>query len=115
YPQALVALGFSEALKSAKISLPDYLGIAIELDGQPIQLPAPWNKLGDVKLAGDTLAEGHFQMPQEGEIPMTDSNSELNAQLLARPGSRQEGNNIIFDTLPSRPQFSMKILLTDRK
>ena len=47
-------------------------------------------------------------------MTMRDSNSELNALLLARPGSRREGNNIFFDDLPSHPQFSMQIRLTDR-
>jgi signal transduction histidine kinase len=114
YPQSLVARGFAGALKNAKISLPGYFGVAIKLEGEPVQLPSPWNHFGDGKSAGDILAEGQFQMSQEAGMTMRDSNSELNALLLARPGSRREGNNIFFDDLPSHPQFSMQIRLTDR-
>jgi signal transduction histidine kinase len=114
YPQSLVARGFAGALKNAKISLPGYFGVAIKLEGEPVQLPSPWNHFGDGKSAGDILAEGQFQISQEAGMTMRDSNSELNALLLARPGSRREGNNIFFDDLPSHPQFSMQIRLTDR-
>lgn len=114
YPRSLVASGFSDALKNAKISLPDYFGISIKLEGQPIPLPAPWNNLGDGKPAGDILAEGQFQMAQEAGIPTGDSDSGMDAFFLAMPGSRREGNNIFFDDLPSHPEFSMQIRLADR-
>jgi signal transduction histidine kinase len=114
YPRSLVASGFSDALKNAKISLPDYFGISIKLEGQPIPLPAPWNNLGDGKPAGDILAEGRFQMAQEAGISTGDSDSGMDAFFLAMPGSRREGNNIFFDDLPSHPEFSMQIRLADR-
>ena len=114
YSQSLVARGFAEALKNAKISLPVYFGVAIKLEREPVQLPAPWNHFGDEKSAGDILAEGQFTMAQEAGMTMRDSDSELDALLLARPGSRREGNNIFFDDLPSHPQFSMQIRLTNR-
>jgi signal transduction histidine kinase len=114
YSQSLVARGFAEALKNAKMSLPDYFGVTIKLEGQPVQLPAPWNNFGGQKPAGDLLAEGQFQMTQEGEMPGSESNNTMDAFLLARPGSRQEGQNIFFDDLPSHPQFSVQIWLADR-
>lgn len=114
YPQSVIARGFADAFRDAKTSLPVYFGISIKLEGQSVQLPAPWNNFGYGKPMGDILAEGQFQMSQEAGMTARDSDSGIDALYLAMPGSRQEGKNIFFDNMPSHPQFSMQIRLTDR-
>jgi len=91
YPESVVARGFVDAFKDANVSMPDYFSISLELEGEPVPLPSPWSKPSDGKPTGDILAEGKFQM--------------------FRPGMKEE---IPFEAMPSHPQFSMQIRLTDR-
>jgi signal transduction histidine kinase len=93
YPAPLVARGFAESFVRAKISLPDYFGISLELEGEPVPLPSPWSKVAGGKPSGDILAEEHFQMRQ------TATSSET---------------QIPFDDMPSHPGFTLQIRLTDR-
>jgi len=117
YPQSVVVRGFADAFKDAKISLPDYFSISLEIEGEPVPLPSPWGTLGDGKPTGDILAEGQFQMSQEAGTTISDSESGQEGEdafLLSMPGSRREGKNIFFEDMPSHPQFSMQICLADR-
>jgi signal transduction histidine kinase len=91
YPKSVVARGFVDAFKHANVSLPDYFSISLELEGEPVPLPSPWSKPSKGKPTGDILAEGKFQMFQSG---MWEA--------------------IPFEDMPSHPQFSMQIRLTDR-
>ena len=117
YPQSLVARGFADAFKDAKISLPDYFSLSLQLEGEPIPLPSAWSRLGNGKPSGDILAEAQFQMSQRAGTTIHDSDSGQegrNALFLAMPESRQAGKNIFFEEMPSHPKFSMQIRLTDR-
>ncbi len=91
YPKSIVARGFADAFKDANVSVPDYLSISLELEGEPVPLPSPWSKSSDGKPSGDILAEGKFQM--------------------FHPGFKGE---IPFEAMPSHPQFSTQIRLTNR-
>jgi hypothetical protein len=117
YPQSLIARGFADAFKDANVSLPDYFSICLELEGETIPLPSPWSKLGDGKPIRDILAETQFHMSQEAGTTIRDSDNGQEARyaaFLAMPDSRREGKNIFFEDMPSHPQFTMQIRLTDR-
>jgi signal transduction histidine kinase len=101
YPQSIVAQGFADAFKDAKISLPDYFSISLELEDEPVPLPSPWNKLGDGKPSGDILADAQFNM------------SQLAGMRKRAPNGGPE-KDIFFEALPGHPQFSAQIRLTDR-
>jgi signal transduction histidine kinase len=101
YPQSLVARGFTDAFKDAKISLPDYFSISLQLEGERIPLPSAWSRLGNGKPSGDILAEEHFQMFQSAMMMKDNPNG----------GRREE---TLFEAMPSHPQFFMQIRLTDR-
>src|ERR1035437_4942695 len=101
YPQSLVARGFTDAFKDAKISLPDYFSISLQLEGERIPLPSAWSRLGNGKPSGDILAEEHFQMFQPAMMMKDNPNG----------GRREE---TLFEAMPSHPQFFMQIRLTDR-
>jgi signal transduction histidine kinase len=104
YPQSLVGRGFADAFKDAKISLPDYFSIALELEGEPVPLPSPWSKPSDGKPSGDILAEEHFQMRQPAI---------LSKESEATPGHWFR-YKVEFEAMPGHPQFSLQIRLTDR-
>lgn len=116
YPGFLVARGFAEALADAKVSLPKYFSLTLELEGERVPLPLPWSSLGDGKPSGDILAEEQFQMSQTAEMTFrdTETGKARKVAFLAKPGSRQEGENIFFEAMPGHPQFSLQIRLTDR-
>jgi signal transduction histidine kinase len=94
YPQSAVERGFAEAIRRTGISLPDYFGISIRLEGRTVLLPLNGGDRGDV------LAEAPFRMSRPG--------------VMAKPGSKQEGKDIIFETMPGHPQFTIQIRLADR-
>jgi signal transduction histidine kinase len=101
YPKSVVARGFADALADAKISLPKYFSVSLELEGEPVALPSPWSSLGDAKPSGDILAEEKFQMREPAMMQKYNPN-----------GERQ--GEVMFEAMPSHPQFSMQIRLTDR-
>jgi signal transduction histidine kinase len=109
--------GFADALMDAKVSLPAYFSISLELEGRQVSLPSPWSTLGDAKPSGDILAEESFQMSQRAGTTIRDSEAgqeERNALFLSMPDSRQEGDNIFFENMPSHPNFTLQIRLTGR-
>jgi signal transduction histidine kinase len=117
YPQSVVVRGFADAFSDAKISVPDYFSISIELEGDPIPLPSPWSKPGGGKPSDDILAEAQFHMSQRAGTTIRDSDGGqegTSALFLAMPDSKQEGKNIFFEAMSSHPQFSIQIRLTDR-
>ena len=118
FPQFIVARGFSDAFKDAKISLPDYFGISLKLDDRAVPLPSPWGKSVDAKPTGDILADATFQMSQRAGMRLRDSDSGqegLKAFLLAMPDSKQEGKDIFFEDMPGHPKFVVQIRLADRR
>lgn len=117
YPRSVVMRGFADALMDAKVSLPTYFSISLELEGRQVSLPSPWSTLGDAKPSGDILAQESFQMSQRAGTTIRDSEAgqqERNALFLSMPDSRQEGDKIFFEDMPSHPNFSLQIWLTDR-
>jgi signal transduction histidine kinase len=117
YPASVVARGLAEALGDAKVSLPPYFSISLELEGERVPLPSPWGRLESGKSVSNILAEAHFQMSQRAGTTIRDSDGGpegKKALFLAMPESRQEGQNIFFEAMPSHPQFSLQIRLTNR-
>ena len=99
YAQPLVERGFADAFRDAKISLPDYFNISVELEGERVRLPPPWSKAADAISAGDILAEARYQMSERAGMGM-------------KPGDPASGT--FFEWMPSHPQFVVQIRLTDR-
>ena len=112
HPQSLVVRGFADAFKDAKISLPDYFSISLELEGEPVPLPSPWSKPGEGKPSGDNLAAAQFQMSQRAGMRIRDPDG-TEALFFDLPDRGQE-KNIFFEAMPGHPQFVMQIRLTDR-
>ncbi len=101
YPSAVVASGFAEALREAKVNLPDYLSLALELEGEPVLLPTPWTKEPTKRDPVEMLAEHSSRMAQPAILqehdPFTGKVSKAN-----------------FESMPSHPNFNLRVNLTDR-
>jgi signal transduction histidine kinase len=100
YPKSVVIRGFTNALDRAKVSLPDYLAMSCELEGEPLVLPAPWNHSANSGVPGDVLAEMHSSMNQP-------------AIRLNHPGDRPS-DGTPFEAMPGHPRFTLQIHLADR-
>jgi signal transduction histidine kinase len=116
FPESFLTQSFGESLVQAHISLPDYFGIAIELEGEPVSLPAPWTKMPSVidarSLGGDqsqlvkVLSEASLPPARLAEQQIT----------LSQPASRSEADKTEsqqFDALPSHPRLTLSVLLAD--
>jgi signal transduction histidine kinase len=101
-PTAVVARGLADSLTDAKAALPDYFSMSVELEGEAVALPEPWSKAGGGKAAGDILAEQKYQMYQP-------------AMRLESGTYGQGGKTVMFEAMPSHPQLSIQIRLSDRK
>jgi signal transduction histidine kinase len=101
FPKSLVALAFAEAFQNARTSLPDYFSFSLELEGERVPLPSPWNHLGEVRPTDDILAERHFQMLLPSIL--------LNNDPYGGPQTETP-----FEAMPGHPQFLLQIRLTDR-
>jgi signal transduction histidine kinase len=102
YPKSVVERGFADSLKDARISVPGYFGISLELEGEPIALPSRWINPAGGKASGDILAEQDFQMYQP-------------AIFLQGGPYGAGGKQTPFEAMPSHPRFAIQIRLTDRK
>ncbi|HEX5398332.1 MAG TPA: HAMP domain-containing sensor histidine kinase, partial [Verrucomicrobiae bacterium] len=101
YPKSAVSQSFAQALRDAKVSLPGYYSVTVQLEGERVPLPAPWSSLGDSPPAGDLLAEGNFEMSERAGMRQRD------------PESGRE-KDVFFEAMPGHPKFSMQIRLTNR-
>jgi signal transduction histidine kinase len=101
YPSTIVGRGFAQALRDAKVNLPDYLELAIELEGEPVVLPARWATPQPSPDPIETLAASALFMHQP-------------ASLLGNDPFTGEASETPFESMPSRPQFILRVNLTDR-
>jgi signal transduction histidine kinase len=96
----IIERGFVEAFRSAKLVLPEYLDVSIQLEGKNISLPPPWGK-NRVEFGNAILAEEQFQM----SVPM------VQVKFDSKTGQREE---IPAEDMPSHPRFTLQIHLVDR-
>jgi signal transduction histidine kinase len=99
FPKSYVGRAFSEVLRKGNVSLPDYFGISVQLQGEPLSMSAPWNRLKDGS-DGELMAERQFGRSQMA----TGATSQTTRKSEASP----------FDAIPSHPQFTVQIRLIDR-
>ncbi len=95
YPESLVTRSFSAALADAKISLPPYFGIFVELEGEPIGDSE--NYLTDSVLA---MKQGQMFLP---------------AMYSERDPNGGPEKETMFESMPSHPRFTASIVLADRR
>jgi signal transduction histidine kinase len=125
YPESFLAKSFTESLEEARISLPDYFGISMELEDEPVALPMPWSKSIAAQLAGSLPTESQTNLVNilsqtQMHPPAKDILAEQEVPL-SLPAS-SSGNNadgatngtMEFDAMPSHPRLTFRVLLADR-
>ncbi len=101
-PELVVARGFAEALRDAKATLPGYFALSVELEGNQVALPSPWQQKRPGQPAGEVLAENQFNMSLIGGMHQRDRST------------GRDTNTIWFETLPGHPRFTLQIHLVNR-
>jgi signal transduction histidine kinase len=119
FPESFLKKSFAETLSEAGISLPDYFGISIELEGQTVDPPAPWSKpLGVLPRGSESAASNLLQMvsllhnPPEPENIMAEQSFTL-----TQPGENSQADGTLiekFDLLPTHPRLVVRVVLADR-
>lgn len=102
FPQTLVARAFAGALTQARVSLPTYFSLTLQLEGERVPLSSPWSRLGGGQPSGDILAEENFEMSEPAIMRQENPNT----------GQREK---IPFEAMPGHPHFFLRVLLTDRR
>jgi signal transduction histidine kinase len=101
-PEPVVVRGFAEALRDTKVTLPGYFALSVELEGNQVALPSPWQQKRPGQPAGEVLAENQFNMSLIGGMHQRDRST------------GRDTNTIWFETLPGHPRFTLQIHLVNR-
>src|SRR5579862_3185869 len=121
FPEWFLSKTFDESLSAARIPLPDYFGISIELEGQMVDLPGPWTKPLLNLPAGYHLDETQSNLvhvlsrlhnpPQPQDI-LADQQIVLSQR---SQNSTADGTvTKEFEGLPSHPRLTLRVVLADR-
>ncbi len=122
FPDWFLTKSFSESLEFARISLPDYFGISLELEGETVDLPAPWSKpVGALPQNYKYLSEEQsnvVHMLSRLHNPPRPEDILAEQQItLSQPSedSAADGTEVKkFEALPSYPHLTLRVLLADR-
>ncbi len=125
YPKSFLNKSLHESLQEARISVPDYFGIWMELEGEPIALPAHWwNALVAKPDSGLIPGEMNWRTNKNGQplgfVTADETLAEQEAPL-SLPASSSLGNadgaattTRDFEAMPSHPRLTIRVLLANR-
>ncbi len=121
FPKSFLTKSFGETMQEARVSLPDYFGISIELEGQTVDLPSPWSKSIPATLAGRTLTEAQSNLVNVlSLVPPQPAAADILAEqsfMLSQPGDNSDADGagrVDIEFLPSHPHLTLRVLLADR-
>jgi signal transduction histidine kinase len=121
FPERFLTKSFNETLNEAHISLPIYFGISIELQGQLVDLPAPWAK----PLIDMPIDEPPDEMPSDvthilssvRNLPPPEDILAEQQIVLSQPSQNSTADGKVtkeFEALPSHPRLTLRVVLADR-
>lgn len=120
FPDWFLTKSFDESLRSAHISLPDYFGISIELEGQMVDLPAPWAKpLVDLPPGYHLDEKGSNLLHVLSMIHNPPQPEDILAEQqidLSQPGQNSAADGTVtrqFESLPTHPRLTLRVVLAD--
>jgi signal transduction histidine kinase len=129
YPKAFLTKSFAESLKEARISVPDYFAVSMELEGEPIASPVIWyrgrrgidagelNALFEAAIKSGTNAD-MLRMLTGGPYRPQDVLSEQETALSLPASSNFWNGRRTFtrdyEAMPSHPRLAIRVLLADR-
>jgi signal transduction histidine kinase len=125
FPESFLTKSFGESLAEARVSLPDYFGISMELEGETVDVPAPWSKSVAAMLSGRILTESQSNLVEVlSQIRTQPVAADILAEQqieLSQKGTRSHDNPFAdksepedIDFLPSHPRLTLRVLLADR-
>ena len=95
-PEAVAERALALALANSEVKLPDYLGLAAWLEGEPMTTPRRWSPSRGTNAEPALMAEVSGRLSNLGK-------------LLKAPG----GPEIEWESLPSRPRFVLQLYLAN--
>jgi signal transduction histidine kinase len=115
YPKSFLAKSFQESLKEARISVPDYFEVSLQLEGEPFSLwthqpiaidARQLNEMFDAAAKGTNIAK---EILVEQQTPLS----------LPAASSRQDAHGVTethdYEAMPSHPRLTFRILLGNRR
>jgi signal transduction histidine kinase len=121
FPEWFLTKSFNESLSEAHISLPDYFGISIELEGQTVDLPAPWAKPLIPLPAGyhpdETQSNLLHVLSTVHNPPQPEDILAEQQIVLSQPSQNSTADGTVtkeFEGLPSHPRLTLRVVLADR-
>jgi len=96
-PKSVVERALVRALENSEVQLPDYLGLAVWLEGEPLSLPDRWCPARRAHAAPPMLVEA------SGALSATSTLQEAPA-----------GPELDSERLPSRPRFVLRLYVADQ-
>jgi signal transduction histidine kinase len=96
-PKSVVEQALARALETSEVKLPDYLGLAAWLEGEPLNLPERWRPASGAHSATPMFAEATGALTSTGTLH----------DAPGRP-------DIDYEMLPSRPRFVLQLYVADQ-
>jgi signal transduction histidine kinase len=111
YPQAFLVKSFNESFFEARMSFPDYFGISMDLEGEPVLGGAvspfrvdarQWNSLMERRIheTNNVLAEQQVPLSLPASTSLQDAH-----------GAAETRN---YEAMPSHPRLTFRVVLADR-
>ena len=117
YPKSFLNKSLHESLQEARISVPDYFGLSVNLEGEPIVVPPPWFQTRGVspRELNALLDAAQRPAPVENNI-LAEQEAALSLPASSSPGTAQDAATASreFEAMPSHPRLTVRVLLTDR-
>ena len=95
-PKSVFEQGLARALETSGVRMPEYLGLAVRLEGEPLNLPERWRPARRAQSEPPILAEVSGAISAIGKLQE------------ATPGP-----SVDYELLPSRPRFVLELYVSD--
>ena len=95
-PKSVFEQGLARALETSGVRMPEYLGLAVRFEGEPLNLPERWRPARRAQSAPPILAEVSGAISAIGKLQE------------ATPGP-----SVDYELLPSRPRFVLELYVSD--
>lgn len=95
-PKSVAEQALARALENSEVKLPNYLGLAVWLEGERLSLPARWSPGRGTNTAPLMLAEANGSLSAPGKLQQVPGEPEVD-----------------YEGYPSRPRFVLQLYVAD--
>ncbi|HOX58831.1 MAG TPA: HAMP domain-containing sensor histidine kinase [Verrucomicrobiota bacterium] len=96
-PKSVAEQALARALENSQVKLPNYLGLAVWLEGERLSLPARWSPGRGTNAAPLMLAEANGNLSAPGKLQKAPGEPEID-----------------YEGYPSRPRFVLQLYVADQ-